>query len=102
MRAAWRSEQRRSACGSIRPISAPARIGQPSLGGAFRRPATSALAADLLLLHRLGLGARPRGRLLLQLRHLGALGAVAAGARATALLAEALLQRLHQIDHLGA
>src|SRR5207247_973717 len=81
---------------STRPISALALIGAPSLACA------SALAAGLLLARGgFGLLSRPRGRLLLERRDLAPAGRSTAGC-AGAALAEALLERIHQVDHLGA
>src|SRR5262249_43713923 len=98
MRAASRRENRCVSCGSARPISGCALIGLPSVA------AVSAFAALNLPLAWRGLGllARARGRLLLERHRLGAARGRRFCALARPTLAQALLQRVHEVDDLGA
>src|SRR5262249_16970999 len=92
--AASRSEKRLSVRGSTSLISALALIEVPSLG-----PVSALAALDLLHGRRLGLLPGPRGGFPLER---AGLGGSCAGLSAAGTLPEALLESIHQIDHLRA
>src|SRR5262249_42818152 len=98
IRAASRRENRCASWGSARPASGCALIGLPSVATASAFP-----ALRLSLAWRgLGLLPRARGRFLLERHRLTASGRRRLGALARSSLAQALLQRVHEVDDLGA